>query len=131
MLGRRIGGFVAGLLLYLMNYAFEVALPGRYAYIAAGALLDFSSQLNCQIPPGTAVGLATATTNAQGTVYAVSMELVSDPPGLFSADGTGQGLAAANLLRVKADGSQTYQPPVQPIDLGPEGETANPPIWYA
>src|SRR5262249_45540728 len=54
-------------------------------------------------------------------------------PGLFTANGNGQGVAAAIALRVKADGSQSYEPTAQfdaaqnkfvarPLDLGPEGE---------
>ncbi len=54
-------------------------------------------------------------------------------PGLFSANASGNGLAAAVVLRVKADGSQQFEPvgvfdPAQnrfvarPIDLGPETE---------
>lgn len=79
------------------------------------------AQVNYQVPPGTAQGVATATiTNADGVRYAASMEIVSVAPGLFSASGTGQGLAAANVLRVRAGGSQTYEPVAQPIDLGPE-----------
>jgi uncharacterized protein (TIGR03437 family) len=54
-------------------------------------------------------------------------------PRLLSADGSGQGLAAAVVQRVKADDSQSYEPVAQfdaaqnivvpmPIDLGPEGD---------
>lgn len=54
-------------------------------------------------------------------------------PALFSADASGKGLAAALVLRVKANGTQSYEPVVEfnqaqnkfvarPIDLGPEGE---------
>ncbi|MBL8186369.1 MAG: NF038122 family metalloprotease [Acidobacteria bacterium] len=54
-------------------------------------------------------------------------------PGLFSADASGKGVAAAVVLRVKADGSQSYEPVAifnqaqnrfvaQPIDLGEESE---------
>ncbi len=92
------------------------------------------TQVNYQVPPGTALGPATIKIiTADGVTYAGSVEIVSVAPGLFSADGTGQGLAAANILRVRADGSQSYEPvarldPVQnrivavPIDLGPEGD---------
>lgn len=52
-------------------------------------------------------------------------------PGLFSANGTGRGVAAALALRVKADGARNYEPVAaldpstgryvsRPIDLGPE-----------
>jgi uncharacterized protein (TIGR03437 family) len=51
-------------------------------------------------------------------------------PGLFSLNATGSGLAAALVLRVKADNSQAFEPVAQfdqaqnkyvpvPIDLGP------------
>jgi uncharacterized protein (TIGR03437 family) len=93
------------------------------ASVVRSAPLYFVSpaQVNYQMPPGTALGLATVTiTNAGGVTYAASLEMVSVAPGLFSASGTGQGLAAANVLRVEADGSQTYEPATQPIDLGPE-----------
>jgi uncharacterized protein (TIGR03437 family) len=54
-------------------------------------------------------------------------------PSLFAANGDGQGVAAALALRVKPDGSRTYEEVVQfdaaqnrfiarPLDLGPEGE---------
>lgn len=54
-------------------------------------------------------------------------------PGLFSADASGKGLAAAVALRVKADGSQSYEPVAlfnqaqnrfiaQPIDFGEESD---------
>ena len=51
-------------------------------------------------------------------------------PSLFTANGAGQGVAAAVALRIKADGSQSYEPVAQfdaaqnkfiarPLDLGP------------
>jgi uncharacterized protein (TIGR03437 family) len=92
------------------------------------------TQVNYQVPPGTALGPATIKiTNAEAGTYAGSVEIVSVAPGVFSADGTSPGLAAANVLRVRVDGSQSYEPvarlePVQnrivavPIDLGPEGD---------
>ncbi len=58
------------------------------------------------------------------------MRIAATEPGLFSANASGQGVAAAVLLRVKANGAQSYEPvarfdPAQnkfvalPIDLGP------------
>lgn len=71
----------------------------------------------------------------------VDGQLVSDgyislapvAPGLFSANASGAGVAAAVALRVKADGSQQFEPVAEfdqaqkrfvarPIDPGPEGE---------
>jgi len=93
------------------------------AGVERSAPLYFASptQVNYQMPPGTALGVATVTvTNADGVRYAASVEIAAVAPGLFSAAGTGQGVAAANVLRLKADGAQTYEPVTQPIDLDPE-----------
>ncbi|MBS1786939.1 MAG: SBBP repeat-containing protein [Acidobacteria bacterium] len=91
-------------------------------------------QVNFLLPPGLAPGMATVTiTNGSGTstIGAVVNDVVA--PGLFAANANGQGVAAAVVLRIKANGVQSYEPiatfdPAQnkfvaaPIDLGPEGE---------
>ena len=89
-------------------------------------------QINYQIPPDTSPGPATITVTRGGEIVALSGMTVSRvAPGLFAADGTGQGLAAAVVLRVKADNTQIYEPisqydPAQgkhvpiPIDFGPD-----------
>jgi len=88
-------------------------------------------QINYQIPPGTANGPVSVTvTNAAGPVASSAAQISSAAPGLFSANSSGQGVAAALALRVKADGSQSFEPVAQfdstqnrfvpvPIDLGP------------
>ncbi|MGH9841738.1 MAG: hypothetical protein ACREEM_23540 [Blastocatellia bacterium] len=54
-------------------------------------------------------------------------------PGLFTADASGKGVAAATALRIRADGTQSFEPIARfdaaqnkfvavPIDLGPENE---------
>lgn len=90
------------------------------------------TQVNYQVPEGTALGLATVTITAgNGAVSTGTILVEKVAPGLFSADASGTGLAAADLLRVKADGTQSYErvarfDPAQnkivavPIDLGPE-----------
>jgi uncharacterized protein (TIGR03437 family) len=92
------------------------------------------TQVNYQIPPDTAEGLATiSVTNRDGGVSKGIAQIVKTSPGLFSADSTGRGLAAANVQRVKADGSQTFEPVgrfdaaqgqfvAAPIDLGPDSD---------
>jgi uncharacterized protein (TIGR03437 family) len=91
------------------------------------------AQVNFLLPPGTALGKATITiTNAQNISLGATVRVEAVAPGLFSADATGQGVAAAIAVRVKADGSQAFEAVVQldefgrlvatPIDLGPEGE---------
>jgi uncharacterized protein (TIGR03437 family) len=92
------------------------------------------TQINYLIPGGTANGAAAVTiTNGNGSVSTGVLQIAAVAPGLFSANASGQGVAAAVALRVKADGSQTYEPVARydqaqqrfvaaPIDLGPSGE---------
>lgn len=73
-----------------------------------------SGQVNYQVPSDTALGTARVEiSNETGTISIglVTIERVS--PGLFSANADGQGPAAAVILRIKADGSQTYEPVAQ------------------
>jgi serine-type D-Ala-D-Ala carboxypeptidase/endopeptidase len=92
------------------------------------------TQINYLIPPGTAPGTATVlVTSAEGVVSQGAVRVGDIAPGVFSADASGAGLAAANVQRVRADGTQSYEAVAQfdaaqqrlvalPIDLGPEGE---------
>jgi uncharacterized protein (TIGR03437 family) len=92
------------------------------------------SQVNFQIPQGVATGTATVMiTNDLGVQSQGSCPLTRIAPGLFSANGNGSGVAAGVALRVKADGSQSFEPIAEfdsthnqwvarPIDLGPSGE---------
>lgn len=92
------------------------------------------SQVNYQIPPGTATGPALVTiTSADGKIAAGTTVISNVAPGLFSANADGLGIASAVALRVKSDGTQIYEPIAKfdagasrfvstPIDLGPEGE---------
>jgi uncharacterized protein (TIGR03437 family) len=91
-------------------------------------------QVNFQIPAGSANGLATITiTSGDGAMAFGTAQLEDVAPGLFAANANGQGVAAAQALRVKADNTQSYEPVAQfdsannrfvtrPIELGPEGE---------
>lgn len=92
------------------------------------------SQINYQLPAGTANGAATIiVTSGDGAVSAANVQINRVAPGVFTADASGRGLAAAVILRVKADGSQIYEPitrfdaaqnkliPV-PVDLGTESD---------
>jgi uncharacterized protein (TIGR03437 family) len=90
------------------------------------------AQANYQIPPGTAPGTATVTiTNRYGEVSAGTVRIATVAPGLFAANANGQGVAAAVALRIKADGTQSFEPVARfdvatnrfvpaLIDLGPE-----------
>jgi len=92
------------------------------------------SQVNYLIPAGTASGAAIVRVYApDGSFAADVIQIEATTPGLFSADATGRGIAAANVQRVKANGNQSYEIVSQfdfarsqlmpvPIDLGTAGE---------
>jgi uncharacterized protein (TIGR03437 family) len=89
-------------------------------------------QINYLIPADVANGFATVTVNrAGGIVRAGAVPIASITPGLFSANADGGGPPAGLLLRVKADGAQSYESVVdfdpaqnkyvpRPIDFGPD-----------
>jgi uncharacterized protein (TIGR03437 family) len=92
------------------------------------------TQINYQMPPASAPGPATVTVVTQtGVVSQSTVNLAAVAPGLFSANASGQGAAAALALRVKADGTQSFEPIARfdavqqrfvalPLDLGPASE---------
>lgn len=81
----------------------------------AAALFYVSpTQVNYQIPPGTALGAATITVVSGNGRYATeTVQIVRTAPGLFSAAANGRGLAAANVQRIRADGTQVFEPVTQ------------------
>ena len=77
----------------------------------AGLLSISQQQINYLVPLGTAAGAATVTINQNGGAVASGPVLINTvAPGIFSADGSGHGLAAAILQRVHTDGTQSYEP---------------------
>ena len=101
---------------------------------AAPLLYVSPTQINYQVPAGTATGEGSITIRQSGALVAVGLlQVASVAPGLFAAEANGRGPAAAVIQRVKADGSSAYESvavfdPAQnrtvtkPIDLGPETE---------
>ncbi len=93
-------------------------------------------QINYQIPADVAIGpaLVTIQTEAGNNITGGGMiEIGPIAPALFSANSSGKDLAAANIQRVRVDGSQSVEPIAQwdgaqnkivpiPIDLGEAGE---------
>lgn len=68
-------------------------------------------QINYLVPSGTAPGAATVTIlNEQGAISAGAVQINETAPSLFTADASGQGLAAAFVARLKTDGSLSYEP---------------------
>jgi len=69
-----------------------------------------ASQINYLVPIGTANGTATISVlNGTTTIATGTVQVASVAPGLFSADASGQGIAAAAVLRIASDGTQTYE----------------------
>lgn len=97
------------------------------------ALLFYVSptQINFQVPAGTAAGSATVSITNNGRFGAIAsgtVNIANVAPGLFTADSSGHGLAAAVVQRTRADGTQVFEPAIRfeanqylpvPIDLGP------------
>lgn len=93
------------------------------------------SQVNYQIPPQTASGNATVTiVSGDGSISVGTLQIENVAPGVFTANSSGNGLAAALALRVRANGEQLYEPIAQydaaqqkfvamPIDLAHQNET--------
>lgn len=68
-------------------------------------------QINYLMPPATAPGTAAITVNrAGGGTIGHTAEIAAIAPGLFTANADGQGAPAGVVLRVQADGRQTFLP---------------------
>ncbi len=78
---------------------------------AASLFFVSPGQINYLLPSGLAPGMATITvTNNKGLAASETTLISPVAPGLFTANATGQGVAAGVALRVKPDGSQIYEP---------------------
>lgn len=83
-------------------------------------LLSFAGpdQINAVIPAGVQLGEATLQIKNKIGTDEASIFVDRVAPGLFSADSTGTGFAAANIIRIKSDGTQTVEPVVASDDAG-------------
>jgi uncharacterized protein (TIGR03437 family) len=91
-------------------------------------------QINYLMPEGVALGKALVMIKSgSGHTSAGAVEIAPTAPGLFTAAASGQGLATALVLRVKANGQQVYEPVAhydaatgaftpKPIDVSLAGE---------
>ncbi|MBL8205057.1 MAG: DUF1800 family protein [Blastocatellia bacterium] len=68
-----------------------------------------STQINFQIPLGTALGSATITVTSGAVTRTGTVTIANVAPGFFTADATGKGLAAAQALRLRADNSSSVE----------------------
>ena len=92
-------------------------------------------QINYQVPAEVALGpaLVTIETDTGDITGGGMIEIGAISPAVFSANSSGKDLAAANIQRVRVDGSQSFESIAQwdpaqnkivpvPIDMGEEGE---------
>jgi len=91
-------------------------------------------QINYLIPADTALGEATVSVRWGGAVIASgTLQVEAVAPSLFAANANGKDVAAAQILRVRPDGSQSIEPVARfdaaqgrflpvPVDFGPEGD---------
>ncbi len=96
----------------------------------AQVLYAGATQINYLVPAALTPGHYQINVSSGGAVVAHGfLELNSVAPSLFAANGNGQGVAAAQILRISADGTQSYEPVAQydastsqfvplPIDFG-------------
>lgn len=100
----------------------------------AGLFFVAPTQINYLIPVGTANGDATITVRRNGVDRSAGTATIeSVAPGLFAANASGEGVAAAVILR-RRNNVDTFEPVAQfnaatgrfdplPIDLGPDTDT--------
>lgn len=89
------------------------------------------AQVNYLVPAGSVNGNGTVTiANTNGSTFSAPVVINTVVPGLFSATKDGKGWTAADVLRVRQDGSQSYEAVIQydavqnkyfavPMNLGP------------
>ena len=69
------------------------------------------TQINYQIPPGSAPGMATVTViNNSKTVARGTVQITAVAPSVFAASSDGQGFAAAEIVRIKPGNVQLIEP---------------------
>jgi len=80
------------------------------AITMAPLVLVSPSQINYQAPAGTPTGRVDVTVLRGGTAVASGvLEVRPIAPTIFSANNSGSGIAAAQVVRVKSDGTQSYE----------------------
>ena len=75
----------------------------------AGLFFVSPTQINYLLPDGLAAGIARVTISANGKTSIGLIDVAPIAPSFFTANADGRGLAAAVLLRVHGDGSQSYE----------------------
>ncbi len=101
---------------------------------AAGLFFVSPNQINFVIPEAAATGAATLTVQSgAGTTSTGTLDIKAVAPAIFTANADGTGAPAAVILRVKANGAQSFETVAQldavsgrlrprPLDLSPAGD---------
>ncbi len=101
------------------GFPLPAELAGTRAVVRDSAGVDRSAplffvspaQINYLVPAGTAAGDATlVVTGRDGVTATGTMRIAPVAPALFTANATGDGVATALAVRVRRDGSQSYEP---------------------
>jgi polyvinyl alcohol dehydrogenase (cytochrome) len=101
---------------------FGSALQGATVTVEDGAgasepatvLFTSPGQVNFLLPDDAAIGPgAVMVTTANGTTLSSAVQISAVAPGIFTANGNGTGIAAAEVFTVGSDGSQNYVPVAQ------------------
>jgi uncharacterized protein (TIGR03437 family) len=80
----------------------------------AGLFFVSPTQVNYLMPSGLAAGLATITIVASDGISSIARAQIAPVnPGIFTADSSGTGFPAAQVLRVLANGNQSLEPVAQ------------------
>ena len=115
-----------------LDAASEIDITDAGGNVTTAPMIYISgTQINYRVPAGLTPGrFQVLVKSAAGDVLGQgNLELDRIAPALFALNGNGQGIAAANILRVKPDGTQTYELPARfdaaqnlwvadPVDFG-------------
>jgi endoglucanase len=90
----------------------EVELTDSSGIKALAPLVFVSpSQINYLVPPEIALGRVNVSVKSRGNLTGTGvLYLEKVAPALFAAGGDGRGVAAAQIVRIKSDGTQRYEP---------------------
>jgi uncharacterized protein (TIGR03437 family) len=114
--------FLASLAPGAIGSAFGSGLQGARVTVADGAgtlqdatvLFSSAGQINYLIPGDAVTGRgAVNLTTANGNTLSTALEISDVAPGIFTANGNGKGVAAAQVVLIGSDGSQKYVPVAQ------------------
>jgi uncharacterized protein (TIGR03437 family) len=85
--------------------------PGNNTTLAAPLFFASAGQINFLVPPTAPTGILIISVLVDGVSIADGLVIMTPvAPALFTANSSGRGLAAAVVLRVKADGTQVFEP---------------------